>query len=242
MAPPPGYAGYQPTNWAGGLKRVRGLATAAVVLSVAAAIASVVSLATVGTGRDAARDYLAGRINTDDFNDEVLASSFGQLLTGTVSIALAVVSIIWLYRIVSNHRNLGRSGSWSPGWAIGGWFLPPCLFVIPFLIVRESFKASDPASPPGTETWRTGAENPLPWIWIGLFGVAQLALGIASGFSSFSGFGADEDELADNILDTSTGITVAQALVGVAAAVVWALLVRTLTARHTQLTGEAAAR
>jgi hypothetical protein len=242
MAPPPGYAGYQPTNWTGAIKRVKGLAIAAVVLCAVAAIAQVVSIATIGVARDAARDYRSGRIDTDDFNQEVLTSSLGQVLAGTVTVGLAVVSIIWLYRVVSNHRSLGRSVSWSPGWAIGGWFLPPCLYVIPFLILRESFRASDPASPPGTETWRTGRENPLPWVWLGLFGVAQLALGIAGGFDSFGGFGAEDDELADNILDMNVGISVAQALVGVASAAVWALLVRTLTQRHTQLTGEAAVR
>ena len=73
-----------------------------------------------------------------------------QLAHRGASIALVVLSIIWLYRVPPNHRALGRALTWAPGWAIGGWFLPPLLYVIPLLVLREAWKAADPAVPPGS--------------------------------------------------------------------------------------------
>ena len=56
--------------------------------------------------------------------------------------------MIWMYRMAANHRALQRNGTWAPGWAIGGWFLPPGgLYIIPFLMFRELWKASDPNGP-----------------------------------------------------------------------------------------------
>jgi hypothetical protein len=239
MAPPPGYAAYSgPEFRGGGLRRVKGLATAIAILAGAACIGQLVSIGTIGAGRDAARDYLRTG-DEDTFNEEFLSTSGGAVIVGLVSLALAVVTIIWLYRVTANHQALGRRLTWSPGWAIGGWFLPPCLFVIPFLMVREAFKASDPAAPPGTDSWRGQREHPLPWIWIVSFGVVPIVLAIANGFNYFSGFGGDTEDVADRILDTDTWVSVAQGVGGLVGAVAWGALVWTLTQRHTRLTGEA---
>ena len=242
MAPPPGYAGYQPTNWAGALRRVKGLAVAAVILTAVAGIGQIISIATADASREAARDYLRDG-DEDAFNESLVASGAGSLIVGAATLALAVITIVWLHRIVSNHQNLGRRLTWTPGWAIASWFLPPCfLFVLPFLVIRESFKAADPASPPGTETWKSQGEHPLPWIWVLTYGIAPLVLGIISSFAFFSGFTSrDTDDVADRILDTDSWITYAQGGLGIVAAIAWALLVWTLTQRHTQLTGETAA-
>jgi hypothetical protein len=244
MARPPGYAGYQPTNWAGALRRVKGLAVAAVILTAVAGIGQIVSIATADAAREAAQDYLDGVIDDDKLNERLVTSGAGSLIVGAATLALAVITIVWLHRIVSNHQNLGRRLTWSPGWAIASWFLPPCfLFVLPFLVIRESFKASDPTSPPGTETWRNSGEHPLPWIWVLTYGIAPLVLGIISSFAFFNGFTSrDADDVAERILDTDNWVTYAQGGLGIVAAIAWALLVWTLTQRHMQLTGEATAR
>lgn len=243
MAPPPGYAGYQPTNWTGPLKRVKGLAVAAVVLTAVAGLGQIISIATADASREAARDYLRDG-DEDAFNESLVSSGAGSLIVGATTLALAVITIVWLHRIVSNHQHLGRQLTWTPGWAIAGWFLPPCfLFVLPFLVIRESFRAADPDSPPGTETWRSGGEHTLPWIWLVTYGIAPLVLGIISSFAFFSGFmSRDADDVAERILETDNWITYAQGGLGIVAAISWALLVWTLTQRHVALTGEASAR
>lgn len=243
MAPPPGYAAYSgPDFRGGGLRRIKGFAVAIAILLAVTVLGQIITIVTRGAARDSARDFIEGRISEDAYNNEILASSGGGLLAGAATLAIFVLSIIWLYRIVSNHQNLGRHVSWSPGWAIGGWFLPPCIYIIPFLIVRESFRASDPASPPGTETWRSGPENPLPWIWLIAYSVLPIVTTIAFGFSVLSSFSGDMEDMAETMIDTSSASVVVSALVGVLGAAAWGLLVWTLTKRHTQLTGEAPAR
>ena len=57
--------------------------------------------------------------------------------------------MIWMFKMAKNVRALGRQGlRYAPGWAIGGWFVPPCvLYVVPWLMFRELWKASDPEPP-----------------------------------------------------------------------------------------------
>ena len=144
FAPPPGYAGYAPTNWAAGMRRVGGLAKALVIVLAIVALGQVVSVATTGSVGDAAAEYLRSDRSDaaqDAFEDDLAVNGLTSLLAGAASIAVIVLSIIWLYRVAANHRGLGRQLTWAPGWAIAGWVLPPLLFIIPLLMLRESWKA-----------------------------------------------------------------------------------------------------
>ena len=53
----------------------------------------------------------------------------------------------WFYRVSRNLRALGnRNVEWSPGWTIGGWLIPiGCLF-IPYQVMAEIWRGSDPAT------------------------------------------------------------------------------------------------
>lgn len=242
LNPPPGYSGYQSTPWTSvPLKRVGGLAKALTILLGVVVLGALVDLALLGQRVDLAEDLIAGRIDDDQFTTDLGAASLGSVLFGLATLAVIVLSIIWLYRVVSNHRALGRQTSWSPGFAIGGWFLPPGLYVIPLLILRENWKAAEPTIPPGSDGWRQVKESPLPWVWFVLYSLVPLALAIAGASFFFSNFGGDADDLADSIVD-SRGLTVAQSVAVVLGAVAWALVVRGMTTRHTQLSGEATAR
>lgn len=243
MSPPPGYAAYEGTDfrqW--GFKRIRGLATAIFIILGIAAAGQLLAAATTGSARDAARDYLDNVIDEDEFNEKLAVSGLGSLLGAVAMIALVVISIIWLYRLTSNHQKIGRALTWGAGWAIAGWVLPPFLFVIPLLMLREAWKASDPGSPPGSTTWKNQPESPLPWIWFVLYSLIPLALSIAGGWQMFTNFDRDADNVAERMLDVSSGLTILTSLTQVLAAVSWGLLVWNLTKRHTQLTGEATAR
>lgn len=234
-APPAG--GFTGTNWGRApFRRVRGLATAILVLLGVSVIGAAIDLALLPRRVDVAREFLRTG-DEDTFNDEYVGTTLGSALFVLASLGLVVVSIIWLYRVVGNHRLLGRRTSWSPGFAIGGWFLPPALYVIPLLILRESWKASAPTVPPGDERWRETPESPLPYLWFVLYSLFPIGLGIAGASLVFRSFGGDADDIAESIADTQ-GIAVAQSIVSILGAIAWALIVRGLTARHTQLTGE----
>ena len=236
LTAPPG-AGFTGTNWGRvPFRRVRGLATAILVLLGVSIIGAAVDLALLPSRVDVAREFLRTG-DEDTFNDEYLGTTLGSTLLGLATIATVVISIIWLYRVVANHRLLGRRTTWSPGFAIGGWFLPPALYVIPLLILRESWKASNPGVPPGDEGWRETPESPLPYVWFLLYSLVPIGLGIAGASIVFQSFGGDAEDIADSITDTQ-GIAVAQGIVSILGAIAWALLVRAFTTRHTELTGE----
>ena len=144
FSPPPGYASYAPTNWAASMRRIGGLAKALLIVLAIVALGQVVSVATTGSVGDAAADYLrSDRSNAaqDAFEDDLAVNGLTSLVAGAASIAVIVLSIVWLYRVAANHRGLGRRLTWAPGWAIAGWVLPPLLFMIPLLMLRESWKA-----------------------------------------------------------------------------------------------------
>jgi hypothetical protein len=244
LAAPDGYAGYTPSNWAAGLRRVGGLATALLILVAVTAAGQALAAATTPSAVDAAQEFLASdrtQADEDELSSDLAVNGLISLVSGAAWIASIVLSMIWLYRVAGNHRNLGRQLTWAPGWAIGGWFVPPLLFIIPLLMLRETWKASTPAVPPGSPEWKRESDSPLPWLWFVIYSIVPLVLLALSGSAQLQGFSQDSEDLAE-AFDDQQGLLIAQGIVIVVAAFVWALLVRGITKRHTQLTGEATLR
>ena len=143
------------------LKRVNGLTTWIVVLTAIVGVVGVASTLVSRLAVDEARDFLADRIDEDDFLEAYAPSLLLGFVQGAAMIALVVLTMVWMYRVASNHRALQRNGTWAPGWAIGGWFLPPgALYIIPYLMFRELWKASDPAVPAGDQRWKENRVSP----------------------------------------------------------------------------------
>ena len=115
--------------------------------------------------------------------------------------------------------------------------LPPLLFIIPLLMLRESWKASAPDVPPGSPDWKQKGESPLVWIWFLLYSFVPIVLAIL-GAAQFWDVSREADDLAE-YFDEQQGLIIAQGVVTVLAAIAWALVIREITRRHTQLTGEA---
>jgi hypothetical protein len=73
-------------------------------------------------------------------------------LLGTIALvglllllATATVFIIWQWRSAKNNEALGRiRPRYSPGWSIGGWFVPLANLVIPVRIMQDLWQGSDP--------------------------------------------------------------------------------------------------
>ncbi len=239
LAPPPGYVAYGGPNSAGGpFQRIRGISKALVVLMaivVPAQIANVFS--TIDTADDA-RKFLRGEISEADFTDAG-GVSFGQL-AGLLVIPVAVLTIIWMYRMAQNLRLLGRTdATWAPGWAIGGWFAPPCaIYAIPWLMFRELWKGSDPSVAPHDPTWKQGRVAPILNVWWVLYGLLPLV-----GFVSTANLVSqirdtdDAEKLAEN-LDEFATLNTGLAVVSIVTAIVYLLLIRQLSERHMAATRE----
>ncbi len=236
---PAGYAGYTPAPMGSvPLRRVKGMATASIILCAFVAVLGVVELIGRRAARDDARRYESGELNATEFVEAIAGYALISVVIGLVTIAAAVFSIIWIRRVASNLKALHRGTTWGPGWAVGGWFAPPGLYVIPTLMLREFWQASDPEVPVGGE-WRSRPSTSLPFLWFVLFAIGPLAVLVGQLLGDGVGLmSSSEQQLADQILGDQT-LAIVGVLFSVASAVVWAVLVRSLTARHRSLTGEA---
>ncbi len=237
---PAGYVAYHsgPTV---ATKRIGGLAKAIVILTAIAAVVTVittfVSLAIAGD----AEDYLAGDLTDDEFRSAIAPLNATQSLSGLATLATGVLTIIWMFRIASNIRAYGRRTTWHPLFSIFGWLLPPMfLYIIPFLVLREQWKGSDPDGLDGSDDWKSNADNRVLWGWFALYGIfpailftVQIGTLLDAGLA-----GGDLDSLADSI-DSAGLLTVVSGALVVGAAATWIVFVRQLTARHTTMTNEA---
>ena len=224
LLPPPGSV---PT------RRVGGIATASTVLVAVTALFGLAYAVMNALAVDDARAYLDGVTTEDEFISAYGGALTVQLLQTLSQVAAGVLSVLWMFRITSNHRDLGRDSFWGPAWAVAGWFVPPLiLYVIPFLVLRQMWKASDPGS-----DWKSSRVPPVIGIWFLLYGIAPLAVVAAQGFGGMGGVGAGTDAVADLVVDQQSAIWGAGVL-GVLGAGAWIVLVRAITERHTALTGE----
>lgn len=220
------------------LQRVGGLAKTAQILCGAAGVTSLVPVTMTSTVRDEARDLLADRIDDEAFVEQTAAYLLAGIIPGVFMLAAAVVVIIWMYRVAANHRALHRGTTWGSGWAIGGWFLPPCFaYVIPTLVLHEMWKAADPAIPVGGD-WKSKRGSPLPAVWFVVYCVVPVALLFANPDIFNNILSASQDTVAERILASQT-IPWINAFVQIAAAGVFIALCRQITSRHRRLTGEA---
>ena len=86
----------------------------------------------------------------------------------------AVAWLLWQYRAHANLRGIGVANlRFSPGWAVGWWFIPFANLVMPYLTVRELWKASDVNT--GAIDWkaRGGAAIVAMW-WTARLGTQAL--------------------------------------------------------------------
>lgn len=140
---------------------------------------------------------------SDALRSAVDASEVAIGFSYLVGFTLFVLLIIWLHRARIVAERFGGTGtSWSPGWAVGGWFIPLANAVIPVLVLQEVDRLSSPKTggAPVGERWRRTKLRPDGWIWwlcmvagttLFLFGDAiaheQYATGPLSDPDSYSG-------------------------------------------------------
>lgn len=67
-----------------------------------------------------------------------LVGILARVLNPLVSLAIGVLLLIWLHRLYTARQ---AQLSWSPGMAVGAWFIPVANFILPALVIRDAWKA-----------------------------------------------------------------------------------------------------
>ena len=139
-------------------------------------------------------------------------------LTTLVFLATAIVFVIWQWRSAKNNELLGRlRPRFSPGWSIGGWFIPFANLVIPVRIFHDLWQGSDPSTR-NFRDWH-GLRR---WPVIGWWWACYVLSGVLQ-YSVSGGTTLDDIQRADQV-------GVAARLFMAAAAVLAIVVVRTITA------------
>lgn len=120
--------------------------------------------------------------------DDGASLSIPFLFIGLISIvellarlATVVVFLIWLHRTYSNLSPLKASGlEFTPGWAVGWWFIPFANLIKPYQAVAETWRESDPDYDERYGFLTSSVENPWVFpIWWGAFIIGNIISRIA---------------------------------------------------------------
>lgn len=152
-----------------------------------------------------------------------------QAAIGMAALAIFIITVIfflmWIHRAYKNLRALGaRDLRYSPGWAVGGWFVPFLNLVRPFQVVTEIWKASDPRVMDG-ESWRNTPSPLLIPSWWALW----LITGFMGWFVMRVAFG--EQETISELLAGSWALLISHAI-DIPAAILAIFVVRGIDARQ----------
>ena len=163
--------------------------------------------------------------------DSGLNANLGLLLIGFASlpytpvyILTVVLFLMWVYR---SYRNLSplkaRNLEFSPGWAVGWWFVPLANFVKPFQIIRELWNESDPDFDEDLGYMPSSLDTPET---VGFWWAAFLISGFAFRIS---------DRMVENDGSVNKYFPVAflvASIINAAAAILAILIVKTITERQ----------
>jgi hypothetical protein len=240
---PPAPPSYPPYIWpAARWRNPTGLARAIRILLIVVAGTLFLNVIGILYVRGAAVGFVDGERTEDEFLAAILLYFLLALAFLAGQIATGVCTIIWQWRLVKNTQLMGRPGAtWGPAWAIAGWLIPFANLVIPYLQLRELWKAADWGHPTHTTEWKlapVGAALHL-WevAWVGTT-VLQLRLNFTGSLGTTA-----EDELTTAARDLADliGLAIPSYLVGIGAAVLFLIVVQQLTERHAHAAALAAA-
>ena len=134
-----------------------------------------------------------------------------------IAIPSLVLLIIWAWRATVNIESRGRSGRWSRGWAIGGWFTPVMFFFVPYQIISDAWKNA-------TDNGEVGGGRNKFWLAGFIFWWASVAFAIFGSIVS-DGDSIDDAINGDVIIALSGGL-------GVIAGIVIAVAFNQMSKRH----------
>jgi len=160
-------------------------------------------LLTIGIGVDAIDILLGGvLISSQSFTATnsgaifIISTLQGivRAIESLLTYVIAIFFLVWLYRAYSNLTPLQvQNQSYTPGWAVGWWFIPIASLWMPYLVVKELWEKSDPLVHEETEYWHRSYIPTLfrcwwaLWVCSGMVGLIYFAYAsmINTGDSAF---------------------------------------------------------
>jgi hypothetical protein len=142
-----------------------------------------------------------------------------------VFVAAAIVFLAWFSRAYRNLERLGVPGlRYTPGWAVGAWFVPILNVFRPKQVANDIWRASDPQLARRSEGWHGREVSPwLHWWW---------AFWVAGGvFGNQAALAQVQAKTVSDQFTASTFAIVADALFALSAALAIAV-VNVLTIRQ----------
>lgn len=187
--------------------------------------------------RNQARRYLDGEIGLETLKSAIRREQSIAGAQSAFTIVVAITTVVWMRKMIRNHRRLGRPGSkWSPTWGLTGWLVPPgAIYAVPWLIFKELWRGSDPANLPNDPNWKTRPVTPLIHVWWVLFGFVPILSAVLSPRFTL-GLSAQVD--ARDVAKFYTDQFWVQLLItaaGLVSAVIYGWMVRKLSERQTAL-------
>ncbi len=154
-------------------RRIRGLAQAITILlgvQIAVLAAQVLAyLSRIGLLHRVSRGEFVTRGQAQAADDRV--AGFGGLWL-LVFAATVVVWLVWQHRAQANAQHLTtKKLTFSPGWAVGWWFIPFANWVQPFRAVRELWQASGGTRSQPEGTWPVLVLWWAAWLGFNLIGL-----------------------------------------------------------------------
>lgn len=199
----------------GSARWTKGLLVATLVLSVVAVVSGLLQIG------------LLSRAATGSISEvEAAANDSRQQLIGVLQLVLilvtAVAFMVWFHRVHKNLPNLGgRELKYTPGWAVGGFFVPFLNLVRPLQVMREVWHGSDPsglerdlASGGPSIRNQLGTPSLVGWWWA-LFLVSNLLANIATRMAFAPNQTFDQLQLTSGLLVFSDALDVPSAFVAI---------------------------
>ncbi len=120
-----------------------------------------------------------------DANDAADVANAIDFILEAISLAIFVLLIMFLFRASKNTELWDTSQrTWTPGWAIGGWFIPLAFFVIPFLVVRDIWQRTPESSGEGRGPGSASGFVLVVWWVLFVIGRIGIRLGLSPDTSS----------------------------------------------------------
>jgi Domain of unknown function (DUF4328)/GYF domain 2 len=163
-----------------------------------------------------------GLLNRPFTNEEALANDARQQLIGVGYIIVFLVTGIaflkWIHRANLNCRGFGVSNMvFTPGWAVGWYFIPFMNLVRPFQAMKEIWQVSQ-----NPRAWQTVPGSPLLGWWWGLW--------IANGVLGQMVFRAAKNANTIEQLERLTTISIIASIAGIPVCLVAMKLVKSIAA------------
>lgn len=153
----------------GASRWTKGLLLATLVLSVVGIVSGLLEIELLF--RAASSGISEAEAAANDARQQVIGVLQGMAYLGT-----GVAFLVWFHRVHGNLVALGgRELRYTPGWAVGGFFLPFLNLVRPLQVMREVWHGSDPAGlerdtgPSGPSVRNQLGTPPLIGWWWALF-------------------------------------------------------------------------